>query len=356
MFKYFDTNQFRDAIRNVTWKAQLKGLDEDGNPILDRSAIKPKILYRGTVKLHGTNSSIIFDVSSETVTFQSRERTLSLTSDNGGFMLGMSRPDRQAHILKIFQTLKSQYLQAKHIGIYGEWFGNGIQRGVAVTEVPKSFGIFAIKIITESEEVPNFWLDIEPLQSLISEPDLNIYSIQDFGVYDIEIDFEKPEYAQNQIIKLTEEVEADCPAGQYFKTENRTGEGIVWRPHPSEVTWQSSKYAFKSKGEKHSVSKVKTLAPIDIEAIESIREFVEYAVTENRMEQMLQKIQRELNLPFEMSSLGEFIRNVYNDVLKEELDTITENQIEIKKLGSAIANKCRPWYIQKFNQSEPFHA
>ena len=50
-----------------------------------------------------------------------------------------------------------------------------------------------------------------------------------------------------------------------------------------------------------------------------------------------------------MSSVGDFIRWVYNDVLKEESDTIMANGIEPKKLGGPIALAARRWFIDKLN-------
>ena len=81
------------------------------------------------------------------------------------------------------------------------------------------------------------------------------------------------------------------------------------------------------------------------------RAFIESVVTESRLEQGLDNLVREQLLPFDMKSLGDFIRWVYNDILKEETDTIVANQIDTKKLGSAIANVARPWYIQRYNAS-----
>jgi len=60
---------------------------------------------------------------------------------------------------------------------------------------------------------------------------------------------------------------------------------------------------------------------------------------------------REKLLPFEMKSMGDFIRIVYADVMKEEADTIVAAQLDPKKLGGPIANKARPWFINKFNSS-----
>ena len=42
----------------------------------------------------------------------------------------------------------------------------------------------------------------------------------------------------------------------------------------------------KVKGEKHSSSKVKKLASVDVEKLNSIKDFVDYAVTESRLEQV----------------------------------------------------------------------
>ena len=44
------------------------------------------------------------------------------------------------------------------------------------------------------------------------------------------------------------------------------------------------------KGTKHSVSKVKTLAPVNVEKLNSIQEFVDYSVTRVRFEQGLSEV------------------------------------------------------------------
>lgn len=46
-------DQFSHVRRNVQWKAQYRGLDENNEPIMDRTAVMPVLSYEGTVKLHG---------------------------------------------------------------------------------------------------------------------------------------------------------------------------------------------------------------------------------------------------------------------------------------------------------------
>jgi hypothetical protein len=150
------------------------------------------------------------------------------------------------------------------------------------------------------------------------------------------------------MIEITEAVEKECPVGKHFGV-SAIGEGVVWTcVSPG---WNDSGTWFKVKGEKHANSKVRTLAAVDVEAVENMRSFVDSVVTEARLEQALDNLVREQLLPFEMKSMGDFIRWVYNDVMKEEIDTIVANQIDTKKLGSAVANVARPWFIQKFNES-----
>ncbi len=99
-------------------------------------------------------------------------------------------------------------------------------------------------------------------------------------------------------------------------------------------------------------SKVRTLAAVDVEAVATLKAFVDSVVTEARLEQGLDNLVREQLKPVEMTSMGDFLRWVYNDVIKEETDTIVENGIDPKKIGSAVANIARPWFVKKVNEGD----
>lgn len=78
-----------------------------------------------------------------------------------------------------------------------------------------------------------------------------------------------------------------------------------------------------------------------------VNEFVDYVLTESRLNQGMDKL-REMGKPVDQSSTGDFLRWIVNDVMKEEQDTIVENQLDPKKLNSAISNKARVWFFQNF--------
>ena len=345
MIKFPSIEQFRNVIRHVQQHTRYAGKDENGDAIYDQSKPLPTLKFRGTVKLHGTNAGIVYDIDTDTFTYQSRERELTITQDNAGFMLAQLKNE------SIWRDVVNQAMSEiwfppvpiKKVAIFGEWCGSGIQKGVALTQLPKMFIVFAVKAVLADEST--HWLPIGEFD--IHLPEFGVYNIDTFPTYEIDIDFKYPEIAQNKMIEITEKVENQCPVGKHFGASG-IGEGVVWTCISE--GWEDSGTWFKVKGEKHSASKVKTLAAVDVEAVENMRQFVKSVVTEARLEQGLDNLVREQLKPFEMKSMGDFIRWVYNDVLKEEMDTIVANQIDTKKLGSAVANEARPWFIKKFNE------
>ena len=166
-----------------------------------------------------------------------------------------------------------------------------------------------------------------------------IYNILQFRTYDIEIDFNHPELVQNEIIEMTTAVEECCPVGKFFNKEG-VGEGIVFTC----TTNQDLK--FKSKGEKHSASKVKKLNTVDTESMGSINEFIELAVTENRLEQGISYF-KENNIEVDVKNTGQFLGWIVKDVLKEEKDTLVASGLDEKKVKNAIVTKARIWFLNK---------
>ncbi|CAF0950123.1 unnamed protein product [Adineta steineri] len=348
MISYPETEQFRQAISKITRNTRRR--EEDRDKVL------PVLKFIGTVKLHGSNAAIGYHKDSGHW-FQSRNNVLTPQKDNAGFAQYMEPLADQLfndYVLPASETIREKYEQGQKIIIYGEWCGGNIQKNVAIVGLPKMFVIFKIKIrdetiiVTENEgEDENeaalknsIWLDPKEWTN-IKWHDKLIYNIFDFPIYEIEIDFESPKLSQNKLIEITQEVERQCPVGKYFN-QTGIGEGVVW----TEWAQTHGSLTFKVKGEEHSVSKVKTLAPVDTEKLESIKEFIEYACTENRMRQGLDYL-REQQLTIEMKNVGTFIKWLVNDIIKEEKDTMNASNIDEKDVSRAVPNKAKPWFQQQ---------
>lgn len=289
----------------------------------------------GTVKIHGTNSSVGLDLKDNSLFCQSRNRVLSLDDDNYDFVKYIE--DNKSEFLKIFNEIKNKINTENYdsIIIYGEWAGKGIQNKVAVSELDRFFAPFSIRGINKDT------IDILDVKLEINES-IRFYPIETFGIYNVELDLDNVHLAQQEIKNITIAIENECPVGKYFGISG-IGEGVVF-------TDETRTYSFKSKGEKHSVSKVKTIANVDVEKIKKIQDFIDYAVTENRLNQGIEYL-KEMNKELDISSIGDFLKWLANDVLKEEQDVITENGLDndLKAIMKSVSNKGRKWFMDKIN-------
>lgn len=261
---------------------------------------------------------------------------MSLDDDNYDFAKYIE--DNRAEFLKIFDEIKNKINTEKYdsIIIYGELAGKGIQNKVAVSQIDRFFAPFSIVGVNKGT------VDELDVKLSINES-IRFYPVETFGVYNVQLDLDNVYLAQQEIKNLTISIENECPVGKYFGVFG-TGEGIVF-------TDETKQYSFKSKGEKHSVSKVKVIADVDIEKINKIKDFVDYSVTENRLNQGIEYL-KEMNKELDISNMGDFLRWLANDVLKEEQDVITENGLDndLKAIMKSVSSKGRKWFMDKINE------
>jgi hypothetical protein len=304
------------------------------------------------VKLHGTNAAIGINLATGEHWCQSRTRILTEYDDNAGFHAFVREKDYE---VKDLLNSATAYLVSSGcydldsydaVVIYGEWCGAGIQKGVAINQLPKMFVVFGIKLICFDEDATCVWLTDDMIQDIIGHDDeARIFNIFTFDTYSATIDFRNPELVQNELVAITESVEAQCPVGKYFGVEG-TGEGVVWKSVAEPYT--GGDFMFKVKGQKHSESRVKRLASMDLEKFNSILEFVDSVVTENRLQHGLDFL-REQNLDVDLKATGAFLKWVVNDCLKEETDTMEASGLSKKEVCAAMSKKARTWYFEKIN-------
>lgn len=287
----------------------------------------PKITFTGHVKVHGMNAAIGYD--GENIWAQSREQMLTEENNLSGFYQFV-----QSNKDYIKGILDSAAIRHKSIMVYGEWFGNGIQKGVGVSELPKSFVVFDVCGIGDDYDDLSYQF-IE----FFDNPSKNIFNKHMFGEHIVEIDFSNPELSVNEIVERTNSVEARCPVAWHFGVDG-IGEGLVYSGFHN-----GTKLRFKSKGTKHSVSKVKTLSSVDIEVVENVSKFIDYAVTENRLNQGISYL-RENNFDISVKNMSEFIKWVSNDIIKEESDVLTSNNLDYKKVGGKVALKAKEFFLK----------
>lgn len=314
-------DQFRGVIKHIADNCK------------HHSVLLPTLNFIGTVKLHGSNHGVCMSPKGEIYT-QSREHITTRESDNAGsHYWTMANIDR---FIVAFDHIKHFHAVEDDdtIQIFGEWCGGNIQKGVGISNLPKNFIVFGVRISKDAEDTE--FLSEEEVHAICEG---HLEYIMDFPHYEISIDFNRPEQAQARLIELTNRVEADCPVarsclGADFAGE-LIGEGIVWT-----TTYKGRTMRFKVKGEKHSISKVKVLAPVDIEKVESIREFVSNVVTEARLTQGLEHVESR-----DPKNTGAFLKWVMSDIFKEEMDTMTGNGFTSKEVSGHLSIAIRQWFL-----------
>lgn len=171
MKKYSSIEQFRNVIREVKARHDYKGKDEEG-----------KAIYQHT-ESHPISNAGIAKYSDGRLEFQSRERVLSLEEDNANFMAEMMKVD----LSFLFSNIQFN----EYCAVYGEWCGGNIQKGVAINGLPKMFVIFGVKADDNWIELPLYLHDNQN----------NIYNILQFPTYEVDIDFNSPEFAKTSQVQ-----------------------------------------------------------------------------------------------------------------------------------------------------------
>jgi hypothetical protein len=338
--KYPKTGQFREMVANVNRLVTFTGLDDNGDAIYDPSIPKPTLTFNGSVKLHGTNGGVSYN-GQNGLWAQSRNGIITPERDNAGFAFFVKK--NEDYFIELMAEIIARYeidVNEFTISIYGEWAGKGILKNVGISEIDKAFFIFGVKISKPQDpEFVSYWVDSSELRF----KDQRIFNVEDYETYSIDVDFNMPQLVQNKFAEITEAVEKECPIAKAFGIENGVGEGVVWT-----VNYKGARHVFKVKGQKHSVSKVKKLASVDVEKLDSIKEFVTYAVTKNRFDQGIDEIFK--GNPLDIKKMGDFLRWIINDIMSEEIDTMVENNLKPKDVNKYISTKAREMFFAVYNK------
>lgn len=305
------------------------------------------IKYKGTVKLHGTNSAVVFK-GSELIA-QSKNRELSITDDNAGFAAFVE--DKKFDFWDAYWQIHEHYsdiiaIDNEVITLFGEWIGPGIQDSVAICKLPvRQFVAFAI-CIGEGEEKRYLDFDFD----LVNMEDANIFSINRIPSWEIEVDFSSVESVQSALDKtydLTESVDANCPWAASFDIIG-PGEGIVWTPQGENSG--DTELVFKTKGNTHKQKLDKPPRVKVGEVIPEVDQFIDNHLTGDRLQQGLDWLE-EMGRPFSLNSTGDFIKFVVGEIERETSEEVKEIGHPWNVFSRKICASVAMWYKEQVAKS-----
>jgi hypothetical protein len=300
---------------------------------------KSPVYYRGKVKLHGTNAGIT--IHNGEVLAQSRTQGITPQNDNAGFAAYVESNKEYWAGIKF-----SQY----PITIFGEWCGQGIMKGTAISQIGrKVFAVFAV-VIHNDDDKENHSFISEPyaIDTILGEnrPD-TVHTLPWYGE-SVLVDYadrESMQAAATYCSKVVDKIEPCDPwVKQVFGVEG-TAEGVVYYPTGGEaITYKRfSDFAFKAKGEKHKTTKTKDAVQVNPEVAASVGEFVTLVVTPARLEQGLEATGGKAD----MKNMGDFLKWFNGDVQKESMDELEVSKLLWSDVAKSVQGAARKWYMEK---------
>ncbi len=323
------------------------------------------VVYRGKVKLHGTNAAIRTEPDGEEwvtengksfkkpkvkLQAQSRKFDINIERDNQGFA---------AFAAKHARDFLNENVRAGTT-IFGEWCGPGIQNGVAINEAPKPF--FAVFAVVDGDIVVS---DPDLIRSYVDDSHPQVFVI-DWSTQPLYIDFAGANLKERaEIAKATDEIDDLCPfAQQHFGVEG-VGEGLVFFPlflYEGEDVDQESQvgavsyadfgvYGFKSKGGKHNTGKKKKVTlNMTPEKLASIADFVAKTTSQDALFNVLDSLRVGNDDVRELSNkgIGPFIAAVQKDIAAERSDELPDG-VTWKQVAKGIGKEALAFYKKMQN-------
>ncbi|KAK3117702.1 hypothetical protein LTR53_000631 [Teratosphaeriaceae sp. CCFEE 6253] len=312
--------------------------------------------FTGTVKLHGTHADIVVHVDGEIVC-QSRNRLrLSVASDNLGFALFCST--RSPAIHRLAGTVRQRW-RDRHPGaepgkdgedgtvlLAGEWIGQGVQKGVAIAELPKCFVLCGV-------HVAGAWQPIE-LHLDLEDAAAGMLNVSRGGFFHLAYSSaDAGEAFLAEAKGLTLAVAAACPFGAAMGVSG-AGEGIVWTPSAGGELPNRPEFWLKTKGEhfhQRAGQRARTANALNAASVkERGKLFAEECCSEGRLEQGWAYL-LEMGVERSMRGIGVFLKWVTTDIEVEEKREIEAGGVGLAWKGEVI-RIAKAWYEKMMEEKE----
>lgn len=355
-YKFPHIEQLKNVLVSLKHKYQNPIQTSDGW-VFDETLPLPTIEFYGTVKLHGSNTAIVVDLTNSVIYAQSREAILTPEADYKGFARFVeSLGDKVIGMLPA--CLRVEALSNKtDIVVYGEWCGKGVQDSVAISQLPRMFVIFAVKIGNRwcgKEEFSNIQLEDSQVYNIFRAP--HYRAVINFN--DIHESMTKDIYGSlfilDDLSKMTQDVEAECPFAKSFGVSG-VGEGIVWRAICDARTKafcggdDGDPWMFKVKGDKHKNVKEKKVIQLSSDVTESNDQLISSVLTEQRLNQGIEKL-GEMGLEASKKNTQTFLKWIQDDIRRENRDILEAqklSEVAENTLFRDIQKQARDWFFKQ---------
>lgn len=297
------------------------------------------VTFNAKVKLHGTNAGVYVGSNGDVFAYSRSKIIEPGAGDNCGFAAWVQKNK------EFFATMKREC----DFVIYGEWCGPGVQKGVAISQIPnRVFAVFAYRDLTNDVLL----MEENLLKDIVRTKD-DMIIIPDY-VTNFKLNILTPaQESLNKIVQIVDEIEKCDPFVKNHWGIEGVGEGLVYYPMTKQENWTVQNYEqvtmlmFKAKGDKHQV--LARTKPVQAEATsaETIDAYVDLVLTENRLLQGAKEVSGKEHT-YDKKLTGDFIRWIKADIVKETKAEIEAAGLTVEAAAKAVELKARKWYANKF--------
>lgn len=294
----------------------------------------PILTFTGNEKLHGENCAVAY--SNGELWVQSRNNIRTILGDQND-MAKEVEANRQVWLDMIeYINYKNDIDFTTHTVVLDcEHAGGKIQKNnAACSGTHNGFYIFDYCRIINNETEETVYASNEGLNP---PNDKQIYLLNDFGTYNVTLDFSKPSECVEALEELALKIETNSPIAKYFNKPDNIGEGAVLT-----ACYKNTLLKVKCKGEKHGgkpKEKKSTVGMTDELKIK-LTELADKVTPVWRITQAIQ----ETNAT-ERKHFGELVKWILADIEKEEAPLLAEAGVDLKKLNGFVTTVVKDYYF-----------
>lgn len=356
--KFESIERLEVVLKTIKHKSFMIGLDGENKPIYNTSLPLPTVEITLTEKIHGMNASVCYS-NKEGIYFQKRSEIINDKNDNWGF--GEFAKERSAIFMELIIKLAKENninLDTHRISLFGEFAGTGIQKGSALDGMSKKFIIFQkFKVSNVNEELraeDTKWYKTKIADKWICSELHSIFNIMNHFVKIVSFNFANFDEEYQDLNDILLDIENSSPIGEYLGKLNNIGEGLI-----GNFEFLGDEYTFKIKGSKFQRTSVKKPKfNIDNELIQKKLECALKVCQPFRLEQVWMEIFEFNGVSFDtepnIKKLGDFIKKVITDIIKEETIAFEEFNLTPKEVFPFISKICSKWFFEQLKNFETY--
>ena len=230
--------------------------------------------------------------------------------------------------------------------IASEWIGKGIQKDVGISNLPRSFVIVCASL--NGQRLPDAsYADLHDEMAGI----YNVHSCS--PAYRCTFNPQNPAKCEEEIMKPTSAVDAECRFARSFGIERDFREGIVWK---GATPWgrADARYWLKTKGPSHSPKSAmdKGAGPEEqkLGRKYKVGAFVRKNVHERRLEQGLGYLHETCVTPEEKATKT-FVDWVVGDLVTEEGQAMLREVLDERQVKARATELASRWFKKKLEET-----